>query len=269
MLPGKTFFKLYSSYLTNPDIIPEIVRREFIAPLMRRIGQNQPSEAQRKKAKQLATNWCEKVAVDLREVCKVFGIDSRDVKMLRELYPIEIETALNSENDCPFKLGGAANLDFLYLISEHLKVKNVLETGVAYGWSSLALLLSLQNRASGTLYSIDLPYFHLQNDEYVGCVIPHDLKRHWTLLRMADKEGLRKVVKLCNSFDLVHYDSDKSYTGRLSSYKFIWPYVREGGVLISDDVGDNFAFRDFAEYAEVSPLIMPYDQKYQGVVIKN
>ena len=56
------------------------------------------------------------------------------------------------------------------------RLRRVIETGVAYGWSSLALLLSLKNR-NGLLVSTDLPYAGLDNDPYVGCVVPDELAR--------------------------------------------------------------------------------------------
>ena len=39
-------------------------------------------------------------------------------------------------------MGGAANLDLLYHLVRGLEARCVLETGVAYGWSSLSILLA-------------------------------------------------------------------------------------------------------------------------------
>ena len=43
----------------------------------------------------------------------------------------------------------------------------LLETGVALGWSSLAILLALESVGHGELVSIDMPYPGMNNDAYV------------------------------------------------------------------------------------------------------
>ena len=41
---------------------------------------------------------------------------------------------------------------------------------------------------------------------------------------------------------MVHYDSDKSYEGMKWAYETLFPYVKKGGVFISDDINDNSAY---------------------------
>lgn len=72
----------------------------------------------------------------------------------------------------------AGALDLIYYLAEFTKAQNVFRTGVAYGWSSLAALLSLQHR-NGTLYSSDMPYLGKDNDQFVGCVVSENLKTNW------------------------------------------------------------------------------------------
>ena len=115
---------------------------------------------------------------------------------------------------------------------------------MAFGWSSLALLLSLRNRPAARLASVDMPYPKINNDAYVGCIVPEDLRTRWTLLRYADREGLPKALQLLGALDLCHYDSDKRYRSRMWAYPLLWNALRPGGLLLSDDIGDNVAFRD-------------------------
>ena len=139
--------------------------------------------------------------------------------------------------ETPFKMGGKGNIDLLYNICEETKAKYVAETGVAYGWSSLAILLSLKNRPGSKLISTDLSYAKMGNEDAVGIVVPKELKSSWTLIQEPDSAGLPKGLKEVPHLDVVHYDSDKSYLGRMNSYPILYNKLRKGGVFISDDIG--------------------------------
>ena len=69
-------------------------------------------------------------------------------------------------------MGGAGHVDLLYHVCLHKRPDRIVETGVAYGWSSLAILLALEENGRGALVSIDRPYPGLDNDAFVGCVVP-------------------------------------------------------------------------------------------------
>lgn len=56
--------------------------------------------------------------------------------------------------ECPVTMGGGEGINLLYNISELIEAKTAVETGVAYGFSSLAFLLSVTKRG-GQLYSVD------------------------------------------------------------------------------------------------------------------
>jgi predicted O-methyltransferase YrrM len=141
-----------------------------------------------------------------------------------------------------------------YTSTEYCQARRVIETGVAYGWSSLALLLSLKNR-NGQLVSTDLPYAGLDNDPYVGCVVPDELRENWKLLRGPDRQRVPEAIKLAGTLHLCHYDSDKSYSGRMWTYPRLWEALCSGGLFISDDIGDNIGFADFARSVAIGPSL--------------
>ena len=145
--------------------------------------------------------------------------------------------------------------------------QNALETGVAYGWSSLAILLGLSK--NGRLFSSDMPYPKLNNEKYVGIVVPLVLRKNWRLFRYPDVLAFPKIFREQNSFDLIHYDSDKSYQGRMWSQPLLWDKLKKGGVFISDDINDNIAFKEFCENKKISPFIFKSDSKYVGILVKN
>ena len=152
---------------------------------------------------------------------------------------------------------------------ENLGAVKVLETGVAYGWSSAAILSSVSKR-SGKLISVDMPMVRQTDYHLIGAAVHEDLKGNWELLREPDKHGLNKAIKKHNySYDLAHYDSDKSYYGRKWSQPLIWKYLRKGGVFISDDIEDNSAFREFVVPNNLDFSVLKFEGKYVGVIRKN
>jgi hypothetical protein len=131
----------------------------------------------------------------------------------------------------------------------------------------LAALLSLSKR-NAMLYSSDMPYLGKDNDQFVGCVVPENLRNNWKLFRFADRESLPKIFKEQSEFDFVHYDSDKSYNGRMWAYGVLWEKVKNGGVFMSDDIGDNAAFMDYCTQNKREPIIVEFDGKYAGIIVK-
>ncbi len=253
----------YLRYLTQPALWPELRRR--FQNRWQRPGDDHLSCIQ---GKERAVEWCKNQSIDSNSAYRKITGSTESLNSLRELYPEFFSQAEQSVSRCPVKMGGAGNLDLLYALCESTNANAVLETGVAYGWSSLAILLSMKNRLDSRLYSVDLPYLELHNDPWVGIVVPESLRNQWVLFRMADREGVPKAIERAKTFDVAHYDSDKSYEGRLYSYRLIWNALRSKGILISDDVGDNLAFHDFCQEIKMEPVIVTYLKKYQGILVK-
>jgi predicted O-methyltransferase YrrM len=170
---------------------------------------------------------------------------------------------------CPVKMGGPADVSVLYHLARQLKAHRMLETGVASGWSSLALLLALRENGGGKLISIDMPYAKLNNEGYVGCAVPASLRGDWRLVRQSDRDALEPALRELETLDLAHYDSDKSPAGRSFAYPKLWAALRPGGVLMSDDVEDNLAFRDFCAAIGRKPWVVEKKPgNYAGIIIK-
>ena len=115
-----------------------------------------------------------------------------------------------------------------------------------------------------------MPMVRQTDYHLIGAAVHKDLKGNWELLREPDKHGLNKAIKKHNySYDLAHYDSDKSYYGRKWSQPLIWKYLRKGGVFISDDIEDNSAFREFVVLSHLDFSVLKFEGKYVGVIRKN
>lgn len=214
-----------------------------------------------------ATEWAQERAVPLSTV-------------LPELYPSadhvveQVPLSILSEAEklaakSQVKMGGAGAMNFIYTVARYLKPACVIETGVAYGWSSLAFLAAMSENSDNRLISVDMPYVKTGNEPWVGVVVPDRFRKNWTLIREPDRNGLKKAIKLAGGpVDICHYDSDKSYWGRRWAYPLLWESLRPGGLFISDDIQDNFAFREFVEENGGHFFIIESEKKFVGIIKK-
>jgi predicted O-methyltransferase YrrM len=252
----KRVFRTFIAYLKRPDLYPELGRK---------ILKNTVNRNNAFKGKEKTNSWALSKSISQKDaILKLFGVDGSSFKTK---YKDIMDRATQKEKECPIKMGGPGALELIYYACEFSNAKNVIETGVAYGWSSLASLLSLEKR-NGILYSSDMPYLGQNGDQYVGYVVPEDLKKYWKLFRFADKESLPKIFDENQTFDVIHYDSDKSYNGMLWAYNKLYAHLRSGGVFISDDIGDNSAYQDFCEKNNIDTTVIEIDGKYVGVFVK-
>jgi predicted O-methyltransferase YrrM len=256
-----SFAKTLLWYLQRPAMYPELAH--LVTRKVRRLlgGKDEIVEA-----RALAGAWCAGIGISADEaLSRITGNVIQP--SLREKFSDVFAHAEMTANACPIKMGGAGDIDLLYRLAEFSQAQRVIETGVAYGWSSLVLLLSLKAR-DGLLVSSDLPYPGMDNDPYVGCVVPNDLRDNWKLLRGADRQVLAEALKLSGTIDLCHYDSDKSYAGRKWTYPQLWAALRPGGIFISDDIGDNMGFRDFAQSINIDPIVVQSNERFVGILLK-
>ncbi len=266
---GKMLSKLYwIYYLKYPNYWPEIyriIKRQIHNSNHKNYQKNvSDTEVMRKSA----LSWCKENAIsNIQAISLLFGSDSRILDP-RAVYPEIFNAAEQRVNECPIKMGGQANLELIFTVCKLGGIKNALETGVAYGWSTLVILLALNNVEGSCLHSVDLPYMKRRSENYVGIVIPDGLLGKWTLHKGADKDIIPKIYKRYGPFSFIHYDSDKTYAGRLWAYKKLWPLLERGGFFVSDDISDNTAFFEFSQDIQKFPIVVFNNNKYQGIIIK-
>lgn len=123
----------------------------------------------------------------------------------------------------------------------------VVETGVAGGVSTSYILLALQKNGCGKLYSIELgdPRY-LPPGKQAGWIVPEWLRSNWDL-RIGDcRELLPQLMTELSVIDVFIHDSLHTYDHMLWEYRAAYPWLRPGGLLISDDAAWNHAFSQFA-----------------------
>lgn len=169
---------------------------------------------------------------------------------------------------------------WLMRVVEMVRPARMVETGVLLGRSSLALLAASQ-AWGGWLYSIDHPYLapsvnrdgvmdptHVLNVVTTGKFVPDKYRDRWTLLIGDSAEKLPPLLDSDKGrwVDLFFHDSEHSYEVMMREYRQVWPRLRPGGALVSDDIDWNSAFTDFAK--EVGRPVYPSPNGKMGVLFR-
>lgn len=191
-------------------------------------------------------------------ICDFFdGIKSEKYPSKKKPYPTEYSIDNNSGL-------------FLYLLCKTIKPERVVETGVAFGQSSMYVLQALEENNKGSLYSIDDVFSPWQTREMIGSSIPTNLKNRWNLNFGSSTEKLNTIMSSLDSVDIFLHDSLHTYKNMMFEFETAWPYIVNGGFLISDDIGDNNAFHDFCTKMNLDPIILKQQSgTYLGVIKKS
>lgn len=164
-------------------------------------------------------------------------------------------------------LRGGGDFQLVHFLVRHLQPRVVLETGVAAGFTSQAILSALERNDQGSLFSSDFPYFRLEAPEqYVGCLVDDALRPRWHLELNGDRVNLAAFGPALDQIDLVHYDSDKSVEGREFVIDAIASKLSAGAVVVMDDVDDNTYFRDWVARTGADFHVFQRGPKYVGLV---
>jgi predicted O-methyltransferase YrrM len=172
-----------------------------------------------------------------------------------------------------FSLGaiGYAEGMYLYTVVRTLRPQVAVETGVANGFSTAFLLQALDANGEGRLHSIDLPrevgrayepgtFYEGEGRAGIppgsepGWLVPEQLRKRWTLILGRSQEELPPLLDRLGTIDFFMHDSEHSFDCMWFEFNAAWPRLREGGVLVSDDVNSTAAFARFAEQESRGPL---------------
>lgn len=146
----------------------------------------------------------------------------------------------------------------MYIIVRLKKPDIMVETGVFDGQSSAVILQAMEDNAKGLLVSVDYPAYCViegstnsmkENCLPKGCepgwIIPEYLKNRHKLLIGDSKKLLPKLFGQYPLIDIFFHDSLHTFRHQYFEYKTSWPYIKEGGLLLSDDISWSFAFHKF------------------------
>ena len=158
---------------------------------------------------------------------------------------------------------------FLYLLCKLTKPEQIVETGVAYGLSSVYVLQALEENKKGSLHSIDGVFSPWQTKEMIGSAIPSNLKKRWNFHFGSSTKNLNNVLSSVSSVDIFLHDSLHTYKNMMFEFEMAWPCISSGGFLISDDIGDNNAFYDFCTKLNLDFITLKQKSgMYLGIIKK-
>lgn len=153
-----------------------------------------------------------------------------------------------------------------YALARAMKPRLIVETGVHDGLGSVALLRALERNAQegepGELISVDI-------DANAGWLIPDSLRSRHTLI-VGNALTVLPPSLADRRVDMFIHDSDHSYEHETGEFELITRYVRQGGVLISDNAHSGIAFRDYCRRHDVRMRFWkesPVDHFYPGAGI--
>lgn len=148
--------------------------------------------------------------------------------------------------------------EFMYVAIRAARPKVMVETGVFDGYSSAVILQALHDNGEGRLISIDLPATdtiamstHRMPESTLpaGCspgwAIPDYLRDRHQLLLGDSKKVLPSLLADHPVIDIFFHDSLHTYEHMYFEYSTAWPKLREGGLLLSDDISWTAAFHQF------------------------
>lgn len=147
-------------------------------------------------------------------------------------------------------------LETYYRVCRVLQPDTVLETGVAFGSSTLFILTALDMNDRGALFSIDLPLLTSRSRQILGSLVPAERRAKWKLLLNSSGRILPRLVEELGSIDIFIHDSDHTYENMMFEFTTVWLHLHPGGILIADDVNQNNAFLDFAELVQRHPVVI-------------
>jgi len=166
---------------------------------------------------------------------------------------------------------GYAEGGYLYAILRHLRPRVAVETGVANGFSTAFALLALDRNGEGHLHSVDLPrevgrdyepgtFYEgegragIPSGSESGWLIPNELKQRWTLVLGRTQDELPPLLDRLGTVDSFMHDSEHSFDCMWFEFNEAWPHLRDGGLLLSDDVNSTDAFPRFAREHHKRPV---------------
>tara|TARA_B110000014_G_scaffold71871_1_gene49039 strand:- start:1552 stop:2352 length:801 start_codon:yes stop_codon:yes gene_type:complete len=190
-----------------------------------------------------------------------------------DLFFKKLENKKYPSSEKPYPIDYSINSDsrkFLYILCRILKPKNIIETGVAYGVSSIYILKALEKNQLGTLHSIDSVFRPWQNKEMIGAIIPNDLKSRWNFVLGKTSEKLEQVFNKVDNVDIFIHDSLHTYKNMIFEFQCAEKNLKKGGIILSDDVLGNDSFFDFTNRNKLENyLIKVEDNSGLGLIINH
>jgi hypothetical protein len=143
--------------------------------------------------------------------------------------------------------GDAAFMRVIWCLIRHLKPGNVIETGVAHGFSSRFILEALEKNGPGHLWSIDLPPLDPALQSQVGVAVGDRFPDRWSFIKGSSRRCLPGLISQLCQIDLFIHDSIHSERNVRFESNLAWKALKPGGALVIDDIDANSGFQSLTQ----------------------
>lgn len=146
----------------------------------------------------------------------------------------------------------------------------IVETGVGRGVTSYYILRALKKNGRGHLYSVELPPLKFGARQDVGRLIPSSLRSRWSLIFGPGVPEIKKLHDKLKEIDMFVHDSNHTYLNQLAEYKIALAWLKRGGILISDDVGNDALLEISTKFGGEIMVTKrgKHSHDYIGIVVK-
>jgi predicted O-methyltransferase YrrM len=214
-------------------------------------------------------------------MCYSDGLRALSCKLRRDLFVIVGESELHKTQDRISRLTSELEIrgglpfptfynadstirELCYALCRVLEPEIVLETGIAYGASSAAILEALHKNGKGTLHSIDLPPLRdRESHTYIGTMVSPEYKHRWHMhLGDSQRELPRLFASGIGKVDVFLHDS--GYQVTKVELDVVWNHMSSRGVLIVNNIGKNPAFAEFVKRKNLDSWFVIEQREKQG-----
>jgi hypothetical protein len=166
-------------------------------------------------------------------------------EVIRELEAIGIRAG--PESFAAWNDGDAGFMRAIWCLIRHRQPSNVVETGVAHGFSSRFILEALEKNGSGHLWSIDLPPLNPALQSQIGVAVGDRFPDRWSFIRGSSRRRLPDLLSRLGQIDLFIHDSIHSERNVRFEADLAWKALKPGGALVIDDIDANSGFQSFTQ----------------------
>ena len=121
----------------------------------------------------------------------------------------------------------------------------------------------------GKLYSIDFAFRPWESESMIGSAIPKNLRDRWEFVFGASSEKLYPILKRLEKIDIFLHDSLHTYKNMMFEFQTAWPFIKDKGFLLSDDILGNAAFFEFySKFGGQSIVLSQEEKSAMGILQK-
>jgi predicted O-methyltransferase YrrM len=208
------------------------------------------------------------VAASANDLVSTFvpGWEAADAEMMNEEFAVvrkELVRRRQAPGSYPDAWASRAETQrVLFALVRKTKPALVLETGVADGESTVAILSAMELNGHGELVSVDIA-------PNVGGLVSDSERVRWRLHILDASRVFQELTDLVAGLppiDIFFHDSDHSYHHQVTEMRLASHRMAPGGLVICDDSDSSFAFLDFCTSRMLPGRFLFDGKKFLGVV---